>query len=414
MIDKSKIQEYMARLLRSRIRILDDYGFYGLLLMHIIFTIDESCETAATDGKRIFFGPQFLESLSDYELDIIMMHELLHVVLLHILRGKNLDHERHNIACDIVINSIIMLERGQTTPIVLNKSGELMHLAPNGKEGHLYTAEEVYEMLPKGRPGKKKIPGPANDKGRAVKEQGEPPGSFFDDHSRWETITEEDAVLRDVWVKNILNAAEAISIQNSVKSRGVLPAFASRLIGRLRKSQVDWRTILNDFVQEEINDYSFTPPDRRFDDNAFFLPDFNEKEDTVRNILFMIDTSGSMSDDEITAAYSEIYSAVEQFGGKLAGKLGFFDAAIIEPAPFEDVHELKRIEAAGGGGTDFQIIFEYVARYMEDEPPASIIILTDGYAPFPEERLANGIPVLWLLNNEDVDPPWGKIARIKV
>ena len=44
----------------------------------------------------------------------------------------------------------------------------------------------------------------------------------------------------------------------------------------------------------------------------------------------------------------------------------------------------------------------------------SIIILTDGYAPFPKEHLAMGIPVLWLLNNEEVKPPWGKVARIKV
>lgn len=51
---------------------------------------------------------------------------------------------------------------------------------------------------------------------------------------------------------------------------------------------------------------------------------------------------------------------------------------------------------------------------MSDNPPASIIILTDGYAPFPQEHLTNGIPVLWLLNNEIVDPPYGKIARIKV
>lgn len=51
---------------------------------------------------------------------------------------------------------------------------------------------------------------------------------------------------------------------------------------------------------------------------------------------------------------------------------------------------------------------------MQDKLPTSIIILTDGYAPFPEEELAGGIPVLWLLNNEEVDPPWGKIARIVV
>jgi predicted metal-dependent peptidase len=255
----------------------------------------------------------------------------------------------------------------------------------------------------------KASPKPQFGTGRAGKEETEvSKGSFADDHTRWGTIMEEDAVLRDVWIKRILDAAEAITIQNDSRNRGTLPAFAKRIINKLRNPQIDWRTILNDFVQEEINDYSFSPPDRRFDESPFFLPDFNEKDEHVRNILFMIDTSGSMSYEAITAAFSEIVGAVAQFGGKLAGKLGFFDAALIEPIPFEDVNELKRIEAAGGGGTDFQIIFEYVARYMEEEPPASIIILTDGYAPFPEERLANSIPVLWLLIMKMLSPHGGK------
>ena len=81
---------------------------------------------------------------------------------------------------------------------------------------------------------------------------------------------------------------------------------------------------------------------------------------------------------------------------------------------FADEEEFKVIKAAGGGGTDFQIILEYVQQHMQENPPASIIILTDGFAPFPKEELANGIPVLWLLNNEEVNPPWGKVARIKV
>ena len=51
---------------------------------------------------------------------------------------------------------------------------------------------------------------------------------------------------------------------------------------------------------------------------------------------------------------------------------------------------------------------------MSDKIPASIIILTDGFAPFPKEKLEMGIPVLWLLNNDKVDPPWGKVARIVV
>ena len=79
-----------------------------------------------------------------------------------------------------------------------------------------------------------------------------------------------------------------------------------------------------------------------------------------------------------------------------------------------DENEFKIIKPAGGGGTDFQIIFEYVFHHMSDKLPASIIILSDGDAPFPLEKLAGGIPVLWLLNNEEVNPPWGKVARITV
>jgi hypothetical protein len=51
---------------------------------------------------------------------------------------------------------------------------------------------------------------------------------------------------------------------------------------------------------------------------------------------------------------------------------------------------------------------------MQDRLPSCIIILTDGYAPFPEESVCMGIPVLWLLNNENAEPAWGSVARIRV
>lgn len=96
----------------------------------------------------------------------------------------------------------------------------------------------------------------------------------------------------------------------------------------------------------------------------FFLPDFNDKDDSVEDIPFMIDTSGSMSDDMIITAYSEVKGAIDQFDGKLKGWLGFFDAAIVEPKPFTNEAEFRIIKPAGGGGTDFQIIFEYVQKHM--------------------------------------------------
>lgn len=436
-LSESKIKGCIKRLLLSRMRILYNHGFYGLLLMHMIYAVSEEIETACTDGVRITFGIDFLDSLSDSELDFVMMHEILHVVLQHCFRGDVEDPEAYNIAADIVVNSNIMLENGmKASSITLSKYGTSMHVAPDGKEGHEYTAEQVYVMLPKNlnkkgnnKKGNNKSHGSAD--GRAKKGNNKSPGSavgrakkeiskkqhqpvrVWDDHSRWGKY-EEDDTLRDVWVKRFEDAAEAIKIRDPSNARGLLPAFAERILKELKKAQTDWRTILNDFIQEEVVDYSFTPPDRRFDDSPFFLPDFNGKEDRVEDILFMIDTSGSMSDDMIAAAYSEVKGAIDQFNGKLKGWLGFFDAAIIKPQPFSDENEFKIIKPAGGGGTDFQIIFEYVFHHMSDKLPASIIILSDGDAPFPQEKLAGGIPVLWLLNNEEVNPHCGKVARITV
>ncbi len=451
-LSDEKKRRYVKRILLSRMRILCSNGFYGLLLMHMDFALDAECKTAVTDGRKIYFGPSFLDDLSDEELDFIMMHEVMHCALQHCLRTGDRDHEAFNIACDIVVNSnILRSNNGNLGSITLKKYGESMHLTPAGDEGWNHTAEEVYAMLPSGggrkglsgtgSGGKSGSSGSGNNGGQgngkggpgkvgkrstgSGKERGTGSGTGsgigtgygsgnWDDHGRWKTAEESgDETLRDEWSKRLIDAAEAISIRDPSKTRGMLPLCAERLLKELKKPQTDWRTILNDFIQEEITDYSFTPPDRRFDDSPFFLPDYNEKDDLVKDILFMIDTSGSMSDNEITAAYSEIKGAIDQFNGKLKGWLGFFDAQVVEPKPFESEEEFRVIRPKGGGGTRFDIIFSYVAEHMETLP-ASIIIMTDGYAPFPKEKASMGIPVLWLLVTDDVEPPWGKVTRIKV
>ena len=429
-LSEQKKQLMGKRILLSRNRILCNHGFYGLLLMHMTYSLDEECQTAYTDGERIAFSPDFLEGLSDKELDFVMMHEILHVVLKHCLRKGDRNHQAFNIACDIVVNSNIMLSNnGDKSSITLREWGESMHLAPNGNEGHLYTAEEVYKMFESkakkqsgsgsGGGGGQKNKGAGSSSGS--KKQNTPSGKngddfsdqTWDDHGKWGKFEEDDAV-SDMWTKRFQDACKAIEVRQACQGNGNLPAFAERLWKELTKPQTDWRTVLSNFVQEEINDYSFSPPDRRFDDNPFFLPDFNEKDDVIEDVLFMIDTSGSMTDKMINAAYSEVKGAIDQFNGKLRGWLGFFDAQVVEPKPFSNEDEFKIIKAFGGGGTSFHSIFNYVKKNFVNNRPACIIILTDGYATFPKEKEAEDIPVLWLLNNDVVKPPWGKVARITV
>ena len=119
-----------------------------------------------------------------------------------------------------------------------------------------------------------------------------------------------------------------------------------------------------------------------------------------------------MSADEITQAYSEIKGAIDQFDGRIEGWLGFFDAEVVSPTPFADESEFRLIRPKGGGGTSFKVIFDYVRDKMADREIASIIIMTDGAALFPEKSSAMGIPVLWLISDDDITPPWGKVARL--
>ncbi len=423
-----------------RMKLLCEQGFYGLLLMHMHFHLSEEHETAWTDGlENVYFNPSFLDSIMDRELEYVMVHLLLHVILDHFHRQDGHDEERYNVAADIVVNSNIMRSYGgDEYSICLSPCGGVQpHRLPEGEEGYQYTAEEVYSALgdtvsgkgeqkenAKGNSGsgsgQNRDETAGEDGGRddnGKQDRGNGAGQW-DVHPKPQIGDAQNQIDRQMWRGRMLQAAESMKareeadLNSGKKACGSVPACVERYLKELKNPRVDWRTVLDEFVQEEINDYSFCPPDRRFSDSIFFLPDFNEKEETVKKILFMIDTSGSMSEEEITECYSEVKGAIDQFNGRLEGWLGFFDAEVVPPIPFADEEELKVIKPKGGGGTSFTAVFRYIKESMEDELPESIIILTDGYAPIPEQGAAMGIPVLWLINNEDVTPGWGKVARL--
>ena len=128
--------------------------------------------------------------------------------------------------------------------------------------------------------------------------------------------------------------------------------------------------------------------------------------------MFFVDTSGSIDDGMLSTVYGELCNAIMQFNGGIEGKLCFFDIKVYDPIPFSDVDDLIRVKPLGGGGTSFDVIFDYLKRTTSNDPPASIVIFTDGAAEFPKESEAENVPVLWLLLNKRVTPPWGKLAYV--
>ena len=359
----------------SRIRLLTDAPFYGMVMMNMkVYLGDSKKDVWIESGDILFFNPHYLQEVGDYELDktiVRVLDEFVEQVISDSLES-NEDEDDENKPEDEEKDS----EDDSTT-----SEGDSEDVKESGEEDE--DAEED------------------------VAEAGD--GGLSDSEA------ESDKFNRDIWLNRIRNITKTISIESSSASMGGVPLFAQRLLKQLNKSQINWREVINNFIQEEIMDYTFTPPDRRFDDSPFFLPDYNViDEEAVSDIWFVVDTSGSISDDAIAAAYSEISNAIIQFNGKLKGILSFTESYVTDPVPFSTVEELMNIKPVGGGGNDFSDIFRYLKDKMIDNLPAQIIIITDGYDDFPEEEMAMGIPVLWLINNDKVNPPWGKVARIKV
>ena len=432
-----RIEKLKTLIQDSRARLLDRNPSFALLLMYLRFVAVPDIKKMSTDGTTIFFNPQFIEKLTVIELDYVLCHQIMHIVFDHLASPSSygFDVEDFHFACDIYIND--NLARAGFPLSRFSHLGELSRQIPWNKDFIVKDKNEfdIYEALPLSL-------------------------SYFDDRTRsrflvdnhefWDgnyRVGEKDTIIIDfpkLDSKTELNVVpvgeagkgtnsskddkgNANSIGDDLKSYVYLALKAtqdaqgtnkenilSRAIGARKRSTLDWRKLLIEFLQEEINDYSFSPPDRRYDDSPFFLPDFNEKEFLVKEILFMVDTSGSVNENELNAAYNEMCGVVEQFNGKISGKIGFFDDEVYPAVDFNSVKDILEIAPLGGGGTSFDIIFDYIRHEYNSNKPSCIIIFTDGMADFPEESEAMGIPVFWIINNNEITPPWGRIARINI
>lgn len=388
-MDKTLIKTAALRLVDIRASIVARQVFFGRLLMHLSYGF-APCGTAYTDMERIVFDPEFVSRLGDTELEFLLLHELMHCVLKHCARSLGKLQFLYNVACDIVVNSLILEAMGIDTLKVDGK--EVMHLAPDGKEGSAYTAEEVYAQLLK-----KKNDDTADDGEEAL----------VDSHDNWQTVGADD-LLEEIWSKRIVTAGQKAG------SGTYIPEGLERVIDEAtREQKIDWRQVLADCIQHDSMDYSFAHPDKRYSGD-FMLPSFMEDIAgmCVRNVWFVADTSGSVTTRALSEAFKEIKNAIDQIGS-LSGSLSFFDCVVTEPVEFQSVEELERITPVGGGGTDFHAVFEAMKTYFEDELPETVIIMTDGFADFPDETAALGVNTVWLIVDSTIQAPWGKCIHIR-
>lgn len=395
-MDEMKVKNTVRRMTEERALLIKNNPFFGHLSMGLQLAC-APCKTACTDGSRLIFDPAFAEKLSDQELQFVILHEVLHCVFRHCIRGKGLHSVLYNIACDIVVNSTILAMWGQESMMIAGEKA--MHLAPDGKEGREYNAEEIYQMLIH-----------QNHTNGISQMQTDNEGfekSSFDRHDIWQGICDK-AQLQDNWNRKIQSA-----FRQCGDSTGMPQQVRTIVQDIARRSGLNWKQLLHDFLQSDTYDYNFLPPDRRYAFSDFYLPAYNmdEEHQTADDIWICIDTSGSVTGEELTCTMAEILDAMRQAG--LKGRISFFDSNITEPEPFEFENDLKNLTAQGGGGTSFHIIFRYLKEKLYPDLPRAILIFTDGYARFPEQKAALDVPVLWLIcKGGNADVPWGQVIQL--
>lgn len=312
----------------------------------------------------------------------ILKHELLHVVLKHPIRlAKLAIHKKANVAADLSINPMIGKEKLPPTAIF-----PAMYGFPDG-----LTAEDYYDLIPEpaevktmsGGPGGASVP-PDDPDDYDIDHNPYLPEGFdqLDDHD-WEGVIDNEG-LAEIVIDDMIREAE--------RRCGDIPGGIKDLIRYRAKHVVPWESVVRRFLGTSRANISWTK--KRLSRRYRTRP--GTKLEGRATILIAIDSSGSISNEELAAFMTELWAAHQT-------RLVDLWAVICDAAITEVIHPIRKITLIEGrGGTDFRPVFEWALLEQNHPPFDGLIYLTDGYGPAPAQRPR--IPTLWVITHDGVDP----------
>lgn len=416
-----------------------EFPFWGFLVekfdLHMLPPDNPYIRTARVSYEgNIYLNYGFWNSLDMRGKAFLLAHEIMHPLLGHNARRQNRDREIWNVAADILINHMLVDHFGGPH--------NLRRLIDQGcywsKETcqalkidlDVMTAEMVYEMLvrdekcngngnKKGRgqgrgQGKGSAPGPGKgshdgqDKGEGgqdgiggdILEADDPvPEGGQSLKNRTEEVPNKD---NGGWNEAAAQAATRAKLQ------GRLPAHMERVVGRLLKPQVRWEEALaycmrSKYCTKVKGRSTFVPPSRRHLWQDILLP--SRRAGKVPSVAFSIDTSGSMSEEEILKGLSEFDGVRKLYG--LPTYLIECDAKVYGTrwvGPYEDIPKVT-----GGGGTSFVPVMQHISEMGHDQPDV-LVYFTDGFGEFGVAP--SDFDVIWVINSQ-VIAPYGTTIHVK-
>jgi predicted metal-dependent peptidase len=391
------LHDIETKLTAARTRLILDKPFLGALALRLpmIAADPKWCQTTSTDARSFYYNPAYIDALSLEQAQFLLANQALHCALSHFARRQHRSRFRWNIACDHAINPLLVKE-GLTPP-----PGTLVLDCYEGM-----TAEEIYPYIDE-NDSDEPSESPQHDGGGSGESKEEAKGQEPNDSGRDEAggaaepqplSASERESLAAQWQQRLAGAAQ------QAQQAGKLGGILGRMVGEMMQPKLPWRLLLARYMtQYARDDYSYMRPSRR--EGAMILPSLRSAQ---ADILVVLDTSGSISEQEIDEFMSEVNAIKGQLRARIV--LHACDTALAEDGPwiFEAWDEFRLPKAIqGGGGTDFRPVFEWISR--QGREPDMLLYFTDALGEFPLHEPP--FPVLWLVKGK-APVPWGQRIQL--
>lgn len=351
--------------------------FYACLLVHMDFVEDPTQPTQGTDGKHIFYNPEFWKKISRTQSHFELAHEACHPMFQHLTRqkeicpatGKPYDRVIYNMAGDHVINLLL-----KQTGFKIPKDALCDPKFTN------WTTEQVYVHLLK---NEKPNPQQCCNAGRGGKGLMQP----ADDYS-------------EVQQQQLVQQAAAIA-----RGRGNLPGELEAIVQKVTEPSYPLHLLMERFVDQALKseERTWRKPHQAFMARGIILPG-EDTEERVSHAVMTYDVSGSVSNDECDYIHALVKKVFRLLKPQRMTLL-MVDTAVRKVVELKDTDNWpEKIRFPGRGGTDFKPPFDWLRS--RGITPSCLIYLTDLDGPFPDT--APPYPVMWVAVQHEGQAPFGQ------
>jgi predicted metal-dependent peptidase len=404
---KNSLEEELSQCI---VALLMEEPFYAHILGSVVRRITKEIPTlgvAIKDKKLILLVNEdfFMETLKTKEEKIgALKHEVLHLVLKHISR-KPIEckiPELWNIAADLVVNQYISPWKLPETAVTLMNFSDLdLPLEASIEEYYDRLSKLKNEMTQQGwgsaenfDPNATPTPDSSNSLDKLYGKE------WHSDHNSWsETSSVTDETLIDQAIQSAREKAKT--------NWSNLPSFIKNSIfynSKIKSKNISWKREIQIFAsacgRTRIR-HTMMKISKRYNTRPGI------KVQRMKNLLILLDTSGSISEDTIRMFMAEIH------------QIWRTGASVTVMESDSNVHKVYAYRGkfpntyTGGGGTDYDDAFQWINR-NQNKQFDGCIILTDGDAPSPQ--IKPYCRILWALSSDmkyTNHLKWGRVVRLE-